>query len=53
MEHPETVALTYDRTNSMATKTLDFLLSLGFFKIEKKQYEVEFEEKYKEGYFMQ
>lgn len=35
MKRPETVALTYDKSNPMAKKTLDFFLSLGFFKVEK------------------
>ena len=46
MECPETVSLTYDKSNFMAEKTLDFLLSLGVFQIEKNQRQVGFEEKY-------
>ena len=46
MERPETVALTYDKSNPVANKTLDFFLSLGFFQIEKGQHEAVFEEKY-------
>jgi len=46
MERPETVALTYDRSNPMAKRTLDFFLSLGFFQVEKNQREARFEEKY-------
>ena len=46
MERPETVALTYDRSNPMAKKTLDFFLSLGFFHVEKSQHETGFEEKF-------
>ena len=46
MEQPETVALTYDKSNPLAKKTLDFILSLGVFQIEKNQHEAEFEEKY-------
>ena len=46
MEQPETITLTYDKSNPLAKKTLDFILSLGVFQIEKNQYEAEFEEKY-------
>jgi len=46
MMRPKTVALTYDKSNPMAEKTLDFFLSLGVFQIEKKQQELGFEEKY-------
>ena len=35
MKRPETVALTYDKSNPMAKKTLNFFLSLGFFHVEK------------------
>jgi len=35
MKRPETVALTYDKSNPMAKKTLNFILSLGLFQIEK------------------
>ena len=35
MKQPETVALTYDKTNPVAKKTLDFFLSLGIFQIQK------------------
>ena len=35
MKRPETVALTYDKSNPMAKKTLDFFLSLGLFQVEK------------------
>jgi len=35
MKRPETVALTYDKSNPVAKKTLDFFLSLGLFQIEK------------------
>ena len=35
MKRPETVTLTYDKTNPVATKTLDFFLSLGFFQVQK------------------
>ena len=35
MKRPETVSLTYDKSNPMAKKTLDFFLSLDFFRIEK------------------
>jgi predicted RNase H-like HicB family nuclease len=48
MERPETVALTYDKSNPMAIKTLEFVTSLGFFQVEKKQRETGFEEKYKD-----
>ena len=46
MERPETVSLTYDSSNPVAQKTLDFLLSLGFFKVEKSNHESGFEQKY-------
>jgi predicted RNase H-like HicB family nuclease len=46
MERPETVALTYDKSNPMAEKTLDFFLSLGVFQIEKSQHKAGFEEKF-------
>jgi len=46
IERPETVALTYDRSNPIAQKTMDFIMSLGFFKVEKRQSETIFEEKY-------
>jgi len=35
IKRPETVALTYDKSNPIAKKTLDFFLSLGIFHIEK------------------
>ena len=31
MKRPETVTLTYDKSNPVAKKTLDFFLSLGIF----------------------
>ena len=34
MERPETVALTYDKSNPTAQKALESFLSLGFFQIE-------------------
>ena len=46
MARPETVAITYDKSNPIAKKTLDFISSLGLFQIEKSQHEVGFEEKY-------
>jgi len=51
MKRPETVALTYDKSNPMAKKTLDFFLSLGFFQVEKiakNQVEIGLEE-YRQG----
>ena len=45
-EQTETIALTYDKSNPMAKKTLDFFLSLGFFQVEKGRREAGFEEKY-------
>jgi predicted RNase H-like HicB family nuclease len=48
MERPETVALTYDKSNPMATQTLDYFTSLGLFLVEKSQREAVFEEKYKD-----
>ena len=35
MMRPETVALTYDKSNPMAKKALDLFLSMGIFQIEK------------------
>ena len=35
MKRPETVALTYDKSNPAAKKALDFFLSLGLFQVEK------------------
>ena len=35
MKQPETVALIYDKANPVARKTLDFILSLGVFQIQK------------------
>ena len=35
MKQPETIALTYDKSNPMAKKIVDFFLSLGFFQVEK------------------
>jgi len=35
MKQPETVALIYDKANPVARKTLDFILSLGVFHIQK------------------
>ena len=35
MMQPETVALTYDKSNPMAKKALDLFLSMGVFQIEK------------------
>ena len=35
MKRPETVALTYDRSNPMAKKTLDFFCHQGFLKLPK------------------
>jgi len=34
MKKPETVALTYDKANPVARKTLDLFLSLGIFQIQ-------------------
>ena len=34
IKRPKTVALTYDGTNAMAKKTLDFFLSLGVFQVQ-------------------
>ena len=51
MKRPKTIALTYDKTNPMAKKTLDFLLSLELFqiqKMEKSQVEIGLEE-YRQG----
>ena len=46
VETIKTVTLTYDRSNPMAKRTLDYFLSLGFFQVEKSQHEAGFEEKY-------
>jgi hypothetical protein len=51
MKRPERVVLTYDRENSTAKKTLDFLLSLDFFQVQKvgkSQVEIGLEE-YRQG----
>jgi len=51
MKRPETVALTYDKSNPMAKKTLNFFLSLGLFQIQKNaksQVEIGLEE-YRQG----
>jgi len=51
MKRPETVALTYDKANPMAKKTLDFFLSLGVFQIQRlaqNQVEIGLEE-YRQG----
>ena len=51
MKRPETVALTYDKSNPMAKKALDFFLSLGLFQVEKiakSQIEIGLEE-YRQG----
>jgi hypothetical protein len=51
MKRPETVALTYDKSNPVAIKTLDLFMSLGFFKVEKiskNQIEIGLEE-YRQG----
>ena len=45
MERPETVSLTYDKSNQIAEQTLDFFVTLG---VEKSQREAIFEEKYKD-----
>jgi len=46
MERPETVALTYDKSNRLAEQTLDYFVTLGIFQIEKRQRKAVFEEKY-------
>jgi len=54
MKQPETVTLTYDKSNPMAKKTLNFFLSLGLFQVEKitkNQIETGFEE-YRHGKYM-
>ena len=54
MKRPETVALTYDKSNPMAKKTLNFFLSLGLFQVEKiakNQVETGFEE-YRHGKYI-
>jgi len=48
MKQPETVVLTYDKSNPVAKKTLDFFLSLGIFKIAQSQVEIGLEE-YRQG----
>jgi hypothetical protein len=51
MIRPETVALTYDKSNPMAKKALDLFLSMGVFQIEKiakSQVEIGLEE-YRQG----
>jgi len=54
MKRPETVFLTYDKENPVAKKTMDYLLSLGFFHIqsaEKNQIEIGLEE-YRQGKYV-
>jgi predicted RNase H-like HicB family nuclease len=46
IERPETIAFTYDKSNPVANKALDFFLSLGLFQVEKNQCETGFKEKY-------
>jgi hypothetical protein len=51
MKRPETVALTYDRANPIAKKTLDYFLSLGIFQmqgVKKSQVEIGLDE-YRQG----
>ena len=51
MMRRETVALTYDKSNPMAKKALDFFLSMGLFhveKVSKSQVEIGLEE-YRQG----
>jgi len=51
MTRPETVTLTYDKSNPMAKKALDLFLSMGIFnlkKITKSQVEIGLEE-YRQG----
>ena len=48
IERPETVSLTYDKSNHIAKQTLDFFVTLGLFQVEKSQREAVFEEKYKD-----
>jgi len=51
MMQRETVALTYDKSNPMAKKALDFFLSMGLFQVEKiskSQVEIGLEE-YRQG----
>jgi len=51
MKQPETVALTYDKSNPMSKKALDLFLSLGLFRVEKNaksQIEIGLEE-YRQG----
>ena len=51
MKQPQTVELTYDKTNPIARKTLDLFLSLGVFqihKMSKSQIEIGLEE-YRQG----
>ena len=54
MKRTETVTLTYDKSNPMAKKTLDFFLSLGLFQVEKvakSQIEIGLEE-YRQGKYV-
>ena len=51
MKRPETIALTYDKANPVAKKTLDFFMSLGIFQVQKmakSQVEIGLEE-YRQG----
>jgi len=54
MKQPETVVLTYDKSNPVAKKALNFFLSLGLFQVEKiakNQVETGFEE-YRQGKYI-
>jgi predicted RNase H-like HicB family nuclease len=48
MERPETVTLTYDKSNPFATQTLEYFTMLGLFQVEKNQSEAGLEEKYRD-----
>ena len=49
MKRPDTVSLTYDKSDPVAKQALDFFMSLGLFQVERNQCETGFEEKYKDS----
>ena len=54
MKQPETVALTYDKANPVAKKTMDYILSLGVFHVQatvKSRIEIGLEE-YRQGKYI-
>ncbi|MCL2073684.1 MAG: hypothetical protein FWH18_07175 [Marinilabiliaceae bacterium] len=41
MSQPETVSLTYDKSNPMAKKALDLFITLGLFSVKKNKSQIE------------